>query len=241
MKKLKIAAAALGVAATITMSSAIAQNTGILLPIQITNASGNLADMGKAADGNPNTSWNSGGPPTQWIDIDLGSDRLFSKLRMLPEMSNWGQVVHNIYGRTSAGEWHFFGTSGSVGQNNLWIEYFSPREIPVRYLVIQTTTSPSWVAWREFQVYDGGYAESTCTPNFVHGMALYRVGKDECGIGVHRYHFRNIFNLPIGSIVNTCTTANLINIPRLEFLRYESNSGRCYGYNGDTLHVMQYK
>lgn len=241
MKSFKLLAATIGFSAGLTMSSALAQNNGTLLPIQITNASGNLADMNNAADGNPLTIWNSGGPAMQWIDIDLGSDRLFSKLRMLPAMDKTGDVYINIYGRTSAGAWHLFGNYSHILGDSEWVNFFSPIEVPVRYLVIQTTQSPGWVAWREFQVFDGGSMEDTCNPSFYHGMALYKVIKDGCGAGAQRYYFRNIFNLPIGSIVNTCTRANLFNIPRLNFKSEKWNSGLCYGYNNDMLTTLKYE
>ena len=124
------------------------------IPISIGNTSGAITPGSNAADGNPGTSWNSGGPATQWIDIDLQQDRPVGRLRMLPEQFPAGLTHHNVYGRTSSGEWFAFGAVEGNTADSQWIEHqITQPWVSVRYLVIQTTQSPSWVAWREFQVF----------------------------------------------------------------------------------------
>ncbi|MBM2844388.1 MAG: putative rhs-related protein, partial [Anaerolineales bacterium] len=108
-----------------------------------------------AVDGDPGTNWNSGGGPLQWIQIDLGASHDIAAIRLTVSQSPPGQTTHVIYGQGegTAGELvrlHTF--SGSTSDADVLI--FAPLE-PVRgirLLRIETTLSPSWVAWREIEV-----------------------------------------------------------------------------------------
>ncbi|PIF37850.1 F5/8 type C domain-containing protein [Delftia sp. 60] len=247
MKSFKLVAASIGTAAAMFAAGASAQSGGVLLPITITNASGNVADMTKAADGNPNTIWNAGAGPTQWIDIDLGSERMFSILRMLPSQNPAGNTVHHIWGRNDAGEWFDFGEVSGYTQDNQWIEYKNLKEIPVRTIVLQTTSSPSWVAWREFQVYDGGDLIESCHHNYPAGVAVYRTARlgrcPDYTFGAS-YFLRDTRNLPKGAEVYVCSTNQMngwswlanSNAPYSGTL---PRQGRCGEYQNDSLFLMR--
>jgi hypothetical protein len=108
-----------------------------------------------AVDGDPGTSWNSGGGPLQWIQIDLGQDYAIAEIRLTVAQSPEGHTIHVIYGTGSstAGirhELHVF--SGTTADSDVLV--FTP-ETPIagiRTIRIETTTTPSWVAWREVEV-----------------------------------------------------------------------------------------
>ncbi len=208
MKLFKIASAAFFAATALFTTGAAAQSHGVLLPITITNASANVADMSKAADNNPYTAWNAGGGPTQWIDIDLGSERVFSILRMLPMQSPAGRTIHHVWGRNNAGQWFDFGEIGEITEDNKWFEYKNTKEIPVRTIILQTTASPSWVAWREFQVYDGGDLSTSCHLSLPRGMAVYKTSTGSCpGYSSNTiFHIRDTRNLPKGAEVYVCSS-----------------------------------
>ncbi|MEO5672287.1 MAG: hypothetical protein ABIR26_16490 [Ramlibacter sp.] len=126
---------------------------------QITITGGNASSSpygpsSSAADGNPYTVWNSGGPPTQWIDLDMGFDRMVQTVNMLTAMYPHGPVNHNVYGRTSAGQWVVLGTWNGWATDNQWLGVNVTEMTPIRYVVVQTTASPSWVAWREIQAFE---------------------------------------------------------------------------------------
>lgn len=244
MKYLKLAAVVIGSAAALMTSSAFAQYSGVLLPIQITNASGNLADMGKAADGNPNTAWNSGGPATQWIDIDLGSDRMFSILRMLPSQSPAGGTTHKIWGRNEAGSWFVFGEVSKLTQDNKWVEFNNMIETPVRFIVIETTNSPSWVAWREFQVFDGGELRESCFSNdYNQGWVLYSASgpSDKCAHtqGKYVYKFRNVSQQRSGTRVFACSTAYTDGWSIVPGGAPGNSNGRCAAFQSNRLYVLE--
>ncbi|MDR0226335.1 MAG: discoidin domain-containing protein [Burkholderiaceae bacterium] len=244
MKSFKKVVVSVGAVAAMFSVGAFAQSGGVLLPISITNASGNVGDMTKAADGNPNTIWNAGAGPTQWIDIDLGSERMFSVFRMLPAQNPAGNTVHHIWGRNDAGQWFDFGEVAGYTQDNQWIEFKNLLEIPVRTIILQTTTSPSWVAWREFQVYDGGTLLESCHTNFPNGWAIYRTAQlGRCSDYQFNttYFMRDVRNQPKGAEILVCSTGNLYGwqwIPG-NVVGGVPRSGRCGAFQFDEVMKMR--
>lgn len=244
MKSFKLVAASIGTAAAMFAAGASAQSGGVLLPITITNASGNVADMTKAADGNPNTIWNAGAGPTQWIDIDLGSERMFSILRMLPSQNPAGTTSHHIWGRNSAGKWFDFGAVSGYTTDNTWIEFKNVLEIPVRTIIVETTTSPSWVAWREFKVYDGGALIESCHLNHPNGWTVYRTAQlGHCPEYQSNttFYLRDVRNQPSGAEILTCSTYGLYGWTWLKGDGWGTppQSGRCGAYQFDELLRMR--
>jgi len=111
---------------------------------------------GHAVDGLVGTHWNSTGPPSGWIEIDLGAQHDISLLRLVVAQSPPGRAAHKVYGRATAG-----GAPGTelyeldawtVDGQNVEIVPASPWS-GVRYLRIHTVWGPSWPAWREIQVF----------------------------------------------------------------------------------------
>lgn len=245
MKSFKLVAASIGTAAAMFVAGASAQSGGVLLPITITNASGNVADMTKAADGNPNTIWNAGAGPTQWIDIDLGSERMFSILRMLPSQNPAGNTVHHIWGRNDAGQWFDFGGVSANTKDNQWFEFNNYLEIPVRVIIVQTTSSPSWVAWREFQVYDGGNLHESCFSNdYGQGFAIYYAagpsGKCSHTQGKTLYKFRDVRSQRIGTRIRACSTADLDNwriVPG--GIGTPGSAGQCSAFQNSAFRILE--
>jgi hypothetical protein len=108
-----------------------------------------------AVDGDPGTSWNSGGFPLQWIQIDLGQDYAIAEIRLTVAQSPAGNTIHVVYGKGTSssgkfGQLHIF--SGTTADSDVLV--FIP-EAPIRgirTIRIETTTTPSWVGWREVEV-----------------------------------------------------------------------------------------
>jgi hypothetical protein len=108
-----------------------------------------------AVDANPETAWNSGGFPLQWIQVDLGAEYVIGEIRLTTSQSPAGHTIHVLYGQGSAtsGQFkpiHIF--SGTTADSEILI--FHPDEPlrGIRTLRIETTTTPSWVGWREIEV-----------------------------------------------------------------------------------------
>ena len=108
-----------------------------------------------AVDGDPGTSWNSGGFPLQWIQIDLGADYDLAEIRLTAAQTPAGNTIHVVYGQGA-------GTGGKLKQLHIFsgvtddsdVLVFAPDEPlqGIRILRIETTTTPSWVGWREIEV-----------------------------------------------------------------------------------------
>jgi hypothetical protein len=108
-----------------------------------------------AVDGDPGTSWNSGGFPLQWIQVDLGQDYAIAEIRLTVAQSPAGQTIHVVYGQgTSTGgdfdQVHIF--SGSTADSDVLVFHPEQPLTGIRTIRIETTTTPSWVAWREIEV-----------------------------------------------------------------------------------------
>ena len=116
---------------------------------------GNPASL--AVDGNWWSYWNSGGFPPHWIEVDLGSVQSVGEVDLgitqLPDCS----TVHLLYGRAAASDPYtllqeFSGYT--VDQQVLRYAATSPQQL--RFVRVETTSSCSWVGWREIEVYGPG-------------------------------------------------------------------------------------
>lgn len=126
-----------------------------IYPIYAHTASGHYYPMAYAVDGNPWTYWLAGAGAPQWIQIDLGAEKKLSKIELLTAQTPAGYTVHEIHGRAASGAWvSYFGAFSQYTYDNQWLSMPITSSIPVRYLFIYTTSSPSWVAWREVKVFE---------------------------------------------------------------------------------------
>jgi hypothetical protein len=69
-----------------------------------------------------------------------------------------GQTVHIVSCRTGDGADNLplGGPTGQTADNQRLVVDVDPSVPPLRYLRVDTTTSPSWVAWREIEVIPRG-------------------------------------------------------------------------------------
>ncbi|GMV33693.1 MAG: hypothetical protein AMXMBFR60_15220 [Chloroflexota bacterium] len=110
-----------------------------------------------AVDGDLGTLWNSGGGPIQWIEIDLGAEYSILRVELTPSQYPAGETVHRLLvagSNRQFNEANVFEGYTSDGQALV----FSPSSpIPsIQFVRVETTVSPSWVAWREIEVIDAG-------------------------------------------------------------------------------------
>jgi F5/8 type C domain len=108
-----------------------------------------------AVDDNADTSWIAGAGPVQWIQIDLQGSYRITEIRFLVSQYPNGNTTHRVQVRTSSSDVyqtvHEF--QGSTNDNDwLVLELDTPLE-NVNQIRIQTIASPSWIAWKEIQVY----------------------------------------------------------------------------------------
>ena len=123
-----------------------------------------------AFDSNYNTMWNAGWFPPAWIELDLGKNTLVTGIRLMPsQVPNVARTVHRIYGRANGKTTeillHEF---DGVTSDATWIAAtFDPPRL-VRYVRVETVTSPSWVAWREIAVLGTGLETPSFLPEGYH-------------------------------------------------------------------------
>lgn len=106
-----------------------------------------------AIDGDPGTVWNAGAYPPGWIELDLGAESEVSAIRLLVEQSPAGPTVHHVHVASDSGAYEFVHSFDGATRSGQWLTY-AP-DVPltaVRRVVIETASSPSWVAWREIVV-----------------------------------------------------------------------------------------
>lgn len=108
-------------------------------------------DLVNAFDGDPATSWNSGGYPTQWISANFADPLVISNYSLTAAQTPAGTVSH----------WF---TGGRVDGTSTTLEHYSgpladdqtisssAGSAGLSSLTVTTDNSPSWVAWREFSL-----------------------------------------------------------------------------------------
>ena len=105
-------------------------------------------------DGNTETFWNAGGYAPQWVQIDLQNNYNISSIRLNPEITPSGRTVQKISVSEDLKVWkeidNFTENNTASGRvisrnyNNL---------LNIRGIKVETTLSPSYVAWREIEVF----------------------------------------------------------------------------------------
>jgi YD repeat-containing protein len=162
-------------------------------------------EPGKAIDGNVNTLWNSGGFPSQWITIDLGQLSTVSKVRLLIAQSPTGSTTHELYGGATTSNLSSLGSLSGSTQNGQWLE-FDPNTSNIRYLKVLTTSSPSWVAWSEIEVYGSNSATTNYVLTDAQGSARSVMNNNGSSSSVIARHDYLPFGEEIGAGIGLRTT-----------------------------------
>lgn len=108
-----------------------------------------------AVDDNSGTQWGAGASPAQWLEVDLQGTYRITEIRLQVAQYPQGDTVHRVQVRSSAASdfttIHEF--SGFTSDNE-WLTFTPPAPLEnVTQIRIQTISSPSWVAWKEIQVF----------------------------------------------------------------------------------------
>jgi hypothetical protein len=104
-------------------------------------------------DGNPETIWNSGQDPEQWIILDLGAPRSISSIRLVVAQYPEGDSVHQVWvGPTTTDLTLLHEFTGDTRDGDV-LEFTAPAPLEgIQFVRVVTTRSTSWVAWREIEV-----------------------------------------------------------------------------------------
>jgi len=110
-----------------------------------------------AVDGDPGTVWNAGDGPKQWIEIDLGAAYDIREIRLLPNQYPVGKTVNRVLGKAPGGDFVLLYTFEGVTHDSELLSYAPPAPWNgIQVIRVETTTSPSWVSWREIEIIKAG-------------------------------------------------------------------------------------
>jgi hypothetical protein len=119
-------------------------------------ASASLSDQPPeyAVDGSYSTQWGSGNYAPQWIEVDLGAEYDIGRIKLYVAQYPEGNTEHTLEAKSESGTWqllHSFTQNTSEGDV---LDYQDTGTNSYRYIRITTTNSPSWVSWKEIEVYE---------------------------------------------------------------------------------------
>lgn len=127
--------------------------SGKIVPASARASSSNSADSPKlAVDGDLETVWTAGDTAPHWIQLDLGQPVTISRVRLNVSQSPPGPTRHEILGGPTPDGLTLIGTLNGNTTDGEWLELNQPAN-NIRYVKIVTIMSPSWVAWREIEIY----------------------------------------------------------------------------------------
>ena len=104
-------------------------------------------------DGKNETAWNAGNGAKQFVEIDLQSECEISSLKLNPEISPSGKTSQEIWMQNNNNNWSLAESLDLQLSSGNVIERKYDHLKNIRKVRIQTNSSPSWVAWREIEIY----------------------------------------------------------------------------------------
>ena len=106
----------------------------------------------KAVDGSSSTNWGAGDFPPQWLQIDLGQEYDVGTIKLVVGQYPDGATAHTLEAKSATGTWELLKNFSQTTNDNDVLTYQSTTANSFRYIRITTTSSPSWVAWKEVEV-----------------------------------------------------------------------------------------
>ena len=107
-----------------------------------------------AVDGDAARRWGAGQFAPQWIEIDLGAPFMIAAIRLGVDQFPDGDTAHTVLGKPPGGSYRELHLFRGRTTNGELLAYVPPAPWEgIRYLRVETRASPSWVAWRELEVF----------------------------------------------------------------------------------------
>ena len=109
----------------------------------------------RAVDGDAGTNWSAGDSPPQWVEITLDGPSTVTGMRLTPAQFPEGETTHRVLGLIGGG-WVELASITGVTSDGIPIEVVPETKWQgVEAIRVETTDSPSWVAWYEIEVFSG--------------------------------------------------------------------------------------
>jgi len=107
-----------------------------------------------AVDETGSTQWGAGEGPVQWIEVALAEPSTVAEVRLLVAQYPAGDTAHRVELKGAGGAvLASRDLSGSTQDGDWLVAAFDPPLEAVTAVRVTTLSSPSWVAWREVQVF----------------------------------------------------------------------------------------
>jgi F5/8 type C domain len=109
-----------------------------------------------ADDGLAETFWNAGTYVPQWLQIDLGAPYTIGRIKLIIAQTPNGYTDHQVWvrGASPGDPEQLLRDFTAETTNSEALDYTPPKPINgIRYIRIETLASPSWVAWREIEIF----------------------------------------------------------------------------------------
>jgi F5/8 type C domain/Cellulase (glycosyl hydrolase family 5) len=107
-----------------------------------------------AVDGNPDTQWGAGSSAPQWIEIDLGKPSTITDIRLTVAQYPNGNTIHQIWVRGANDSLRLIHEFEGTTSDNQILEFKPDTPLTgIQFVRIVTTQSPSWVSWKEIEVF----------------------------------------------------------------------------------------
>jgi len=97
--------------------------------------------------------WGAGASPVQWIQIDLGQAYTVSEIHLMVGQYPDGETVHELYTGATIDDLQLMHTFEGYTKDNQILDFQPDSPLTdVQFVRIVTTSSPSWIAWKEIEV-----------------------------------------------------------------------------------------
>ena len=128
------------------------RNLSLGASVQVSNSLPQEAPQ-YAIDGLGLTQWGAGVDAPQWIEIDLGKPAKISEIRLMVAQFPEGETTHIIRVMGIDGIMVEMARFNQFTRSEEWLS-FKPAEPldDIQIIRVETTRSPSWVAWKEIQI-----------------------------------------------------------------------------------------
>ena len=132
----------------------VSSNLAFEKPVRVSQALPEEAGS-LAVDESEVTNWGAGGDAPQWIEVDLQGTYQITEIRLLVAQFPAGNTVHRILVKSSSdGSYRTVHGFSQSTQDGDWLVFTPDTPIEdVQFVQIVTSVSPSWVAWKEIQVF----------------------------------------------------------------------------------------
>ena len=110
-----------------------------------------------AVDGDTKTWWVAGDVAPQWIRIDLGKPATVNMIRLVVTQSPAGNTLHQVWAGSAGDQLSLVHVFEGYTEDGQVLEFKPDTPIEnIRFILIATRQSPSWVGWKEIEVIAGG-------------------------------------------------------------------------------------